>query len=374
MEETARTLADAGGRFSFRLPDSGPHLIRAIHQGVTYHRMALPGTDSVEVQVFDVSPSVADISVTADVMRFQAKGEELQGTRLFSVNNASNPPRTQTHGKDFAFFLPDGAQIDQGMAMTAGGEPIKLPPVAGKEKNQYGFVFPLRPGETQFQVAFHMRYAGQLDIDPKEHYGAQHFVVMVPATMQFIAVPGVTFQSMADPRQSDALVRVVSNTRAGQPLSFRISGTGTLSEPGDDSQGAPHPIEDQNDAVPAASSSDRDSGKEQNTPTGVSGSLTRYRWYLLTGLALLLAAGTIYTKTRFRATTDLRPNRPGSARTSNAAIASSRSAALLAELKNELFKLEVDHKQGRISGSEYERARAALDQTLKQTIKQAPQD
>ena len=48
MEEAARTKADASGHFSFSLPDAGPHLIRAVHQGVTYHSMAPPGTNSVE--------------------------------------------------------------------------------------------------------------------------------------------------------------------------------------------------------------------------------------------------------------------------------------------------------------------------------------
>jgi Carboxypeptidase regulatory-like domain len=40
MGDGVRTRTDANGDFSFRLPDSGPHLIRVIHQGVTYHRMA----------------------------------------------------------------------------------------------------------------------------------------------------------------------------------------------------------------------------------------------------------------------------------------------------------------------------------------------
>lgn len=41
MEEVAHTRVDGSGHFTFRLPDSGPHLIRAVHQGVPYHRMAL---------------------------------------------------------------------------------------------------------------------------------------------------------------------------------------------------------------------------------------------------------------------------------------------------------------------------------------------
>src|SRR5437868_3382748 len=46
MEEASRTKADSKGGFSFKLPDDGPHLIRVVHQGVTYHKMAPPGTES----------------------------------------------------------------------------------------------------------------------------------------------------------------------------------------------------------------------------------------------------------------------------------------------------------------------------------------
>src|SRR3954468_6290115 len=42
MEEAGRTKTDSKGNFSFKLDAQGPHLVRAIHQGVTYHRMAPP--------------------------------------------------------------------------------------------------------------------------------------------------------------------------------------------------------------------------------------------------------------------------------------------------------------------------------------------
>ena len=69
MEEAGRTKTDAQGKFSFHLEDAGgPHLIRVIHQGVTYHHMAPPGTDSVEAEVFDVAKKLEGLSVAADVM------------------------------------------------------------------------------------------------------------------------------------------------------------------------------------------------------------------------------------------------------------------------------------------------------------------
>jgi hypothetical protein len=95
MEEAGRTKADAKGNFSFELKEEGPHLVRAIHQGVTYHKMAPPGTNSVEVTVYDVSQKVDALSVTADVMRIQAENNQLEVVRLFVVNNESSPARTR---------------------------------------------------------------------------------------------------------------------------------------------------------------------------------------------------------------------------------------------------------------------------------------
>ena len=228
MDEVARTDADANGHFSFKLDDAGaPHLLRAIHQGVTYHQMAPPGTSSVEMQVYDVVKKIQDLSVTADVMRLQAESGSLQLVRRFAINNSSSPPRTQMNDQNFEFYLPEGAQLDSGMAKTANGQPVNSAPVPQKEKNRYSFVFPLRPGQTEFQVSFHMPYSGSATIDPKAIYPSQHVVVVLPKSMQFTAVSGSSFQSV-EGGQSDSQVEVATNTQAGQSLSFKVSGTGTL--------------------------------------------------------------------------------------------------------------------------------------------------
>src|SRR4029077_3069827 len=185
MEEAGRTKADSKGNFSFKLDAQGPHLIRAIHQGVTYHRMAPPGTTSVEVEVNDVAKKVDGVSLTADVMRFQVEQGQLEVMRLFAVSNTSNPPKTQMNDKNFEFYLPDGAKIVQSTATTAGGNPLNQAPVPQSEKNRYAFIFPLRPGETRFEVAYQLSYPGTITIDPKSLYGMQHFVIMVPKSMQF---------------------------------------------------------------------------------------------------------------------------------------------------------------------------------------------
>jgi hypothetical protein len=374
MEESGRAQTDAKGNFSLKLDNATtPHLVRVVHQDVTYHRMAPPGTTSVEMQVYDASKKVQGISVTADVMRFQAQGSELQGIRLFAVNNASDPPRTQMSDQNFEFYLPDGAQVDQGMAKTSGGQPINSAPVPQKQKNLYAFLFPLRPGETEFQVSYHMPYSGEASIDPKTLYGAQHFVVVLPKTMQFSPGPGATFQSMQDPRQSDSVVQVASNTTVGQPLSFKISGTGTMSEGTDDTQGGGgSPV---GGAQTSGAGAGRDSrpGGGLGPPIDAPDPLEKYRWYILGGFGIVLAAGAIYIATRSKTATipefgpvdaEL-PDLPPAPKPKPA----DRTALLLEALKEEIFQLEVEHKQGRISQQEYEKAKAALDQTLERAVK-----
>lgn len=364
MEEGARTRSDAKGAFSFNLDDAGsPHLVRAVHQGVTYHAMAPPGTPSVEVQVYDVSKKVDGISLTADVMRFQAQGNELQGVRLFAVNNTSSPPRTQMNDQNFEFFLPDGARVDNGMARTANGQPITSAPVPQREKNRYAFIFPLRPGETQFQVSYRLPYNGAATIDPKTLYPAQHVVVMLPRTMQFSPAAGAAsgFQSMQDPSNSNAQVQVASNTQTTQPLAFKISGAGILQE-GDEGQAGGQ----------TAQGRDTRPGGGLGPPSDAPDPLEQYRWYILGGFAVVLAAGAVYIARRSKteASPDFAPAEvelpvPRTVKPAG----SGRSALLLEALKEELFQLELDHKQGQISQQEYDKAKAALDQTLERALK-----
>jgi hypothetical protein len=365
MQEAGRTQTDAKGNFTLKLDAAGPHLIRVIHQGVTYHRMAPPGTTSVEVQVFDVAKKVEGIQVTADVMRFQAQGNELGGVRLFAVNNASNPPRTQMNDQNFEFYLPEGAQIDQSMAETAGGQPINSAPVPQKEKNRYAFIFPLRPGETQFQVSFHLPYNGHASINPRPIYGSQHFVVMLPKSMQFTPGQGAAFVPMNDPRQPDGIVQVVSNATVGQPLDFSVSGTGALTDAGDDSAGTPTP------ATGATAGRDSRPGGGLGPPIDAPDPLEKYRWYILGGFGLVLAAGAIFVLGRSRATVPQLASSDVEIVDLPLAVKppADRSALLLDALKEELFQLEVERKQGKISQPEYDKARTALDQTLERALK-----
>ena len=361
MEEAGRTKADAKGKFTFKMDGQAPHLVRVVHQGVTYHRVVPPGSSSVDVQVYDVAKKVAGISVTADVFRFQAQGNELQGVRILAVNNTSDPPVTQMNDHNFEFYLPEGAKVDEAVAKTEGGQPLNSAPVPQKERNRYAFVFPLRPGETQFQVVFHLPYSGQAKIDPRLLYPAQHFVVMTAKTMQFAPAVSGAFQSMADPGRSDSTVQVASNTQPGQHLAFTISGTGALANEGAETAGGTQ--------AEAPAARDTRPGGGLGPPIDAPDPLEKYRWYILGGFAAVFVAGAVYIAKRSPGEGLPSPTAVQSSSAPKPASASSRSALLLEALKEELFQLEIDHKQGRLTQPEYDKAKAALDQTLERALK-----
>src|SRR5712691_3815065 len=381
MEEAGRTKTDAKGNFTFNVDDAGsPHLIRAIHQGVTYHRMAPPKTTSVSLEVFDVASKIDGLTVTADVMRVQAEENQLEIIRLFAVNNQSNPPRTQMNEHNFEFYLPEGAKTEESVAMTAGGQPVNSAPVQQSEKNRYAFVFPLRPGETQFQLAYSLPYSGYATLDPRSLYPLEHFVVMLPKSMQFSASPGAPFETKPYPNQPDTLAEVASNTKAGQSLSFKLSGTGILQTERQAGGGGQSGGEDQASGTMAQGRDSRPGGG-LGPPIDAPDPLQKYRWYILGGFAAVLASGAFYVATRQQSskarvgpTTAADFEIPSGDTPRIARPASNgRSAMLLEALKEELFQLEVEHKQGRISQQEYEKARAALDQTLERAIKRESQ-
>jgi len=286
MDVGGSTKTDSNGKFSFKVTVAGPHLIRAVHQGVTYHQMAPSGVNTADVQVYDVAAKVTDLSVTADVIYFQAAGETMQGVRRFFVNNSSSPAKTQMNDHNFEFYLPAGAKIEQLQATSPNGQPISAEAVPEAEKNRFAIAFPLRPGETRFEVAFTLPYSGEIKIDPKPLYPAQHLIIILPKAMQFKAANPASFQSTQDTSQGDNNMEVARETKPGQPLSFTLKGNGALTESsGETASGTAQQEQQQTQGR------DNRPGGGLGAPIDAPDALQQYRWPILGGFAVLLAIG-----------------------------------------------------------------------------------
>ena len=393
IRESGRTKTDAMGRFSLKLDDARtPHLVRAIHEGVTYNRMSPPGTTSIAVEVYDVAKKVGGVAVIADIMRIHAAKGQITVTRDFGVRNASNPPRAQISDRNLEFYIPEGAHVveNSGTAITETGIPLKSAPVPEQEKNRFSFGFPLRPGVTRFEVTYQLSYSGSANLDPKSIYPLEHFMVMLPKSMQFKAVArSAGFKLIQFPNVPDAAVQVASNTSQGQDLAFKISGEGSL-ENGRQSgtEGSGERAESSAGGAPATPSNNRPGGG-LGRPIDAPDPLQKYRWWILGGFAALLIIGGIYIARRQQSmngalrypkvSSSLKPaiQEEGGDAAGEASIVEARhrpGTGLMEGIREELFKIEVEHKKGQISQAEYKKAKAALDRTLERVLKRQVQE
>jgi hypothetical protein len=164
------------------------------------------------------------------------------------------------------------------------------------------------------------------------------------------AVCAGVYQDKQPPDQPEAIAEVASNPQPGQKLVFEISGEGTLKS--QDEQAS-------NQVSGPAASTDNRPGGGLGPPIEAPDPLDKYRTLILVGFGAVLVVGAIYITQRSRSSHAV------------PVAASSQSGKLLDALKEELFQLEVEHKQGQITDQEYARVKAALDQTLARAIKRS---
>ena len=186
MQEATRTKTDAKGRFTLDVPaneSQAIHLVRVTHDKANYFRPAPLGTQSVEIDVYNAAAKVKGVAGEADVMRIQtdASGKALHVVENFFVKNESSPPLTQFSDRPFEFYLPAGAVVEGSAALAPGGMPVQASPVPLGDANHYAFIFPIRPGETRFQISFRLPYGGNMKFAPRMTTATDTIAVMMPS-------------------------------------------------------------------------------------------------------------------------------------------------------------------------------------------------
>jgi hypothetical protein len=228
-KESARAKTDSAGRFRFAVAGPpGPRLVRVVHQGVTYDKMAEPDVNLLVFPVYDVVDKLDGVTAIMDVQRFEASSDTLEVKQLITMYNASKPPRTLLNDRPFEIQLPPEAQVLSGLVQIEDGLPLKDKPTPGDHKGEYYFRSPLRPGDTRFAVVYRLSYNGEAVVEPRIRNAQERFVVMLPKSMRLEPQAGGIFQPM--PYVSADNVQGTAPVTTGQTLRFRISGTGVLAE------------------------------------------------------------------------------------------------------------------------------------------------
>jgi hypothetical protein len=369
MQEAARTKTDARGHFSIDVPDNAMHLIRVDHQKAAYFEPLPPGTTTVNVTVYDVEAKVEGVSTEADVMRIEAGPQGLHVIQNYFVKNASNPPRTQFGTQAYEIYLPPDAKIEAAAAAGPEGMPVASSPMPQGDKGHYAFVFPVRPGETRFQLSYTLPYNGSYKFTPRIALPTENIAVMLPKSMSF---QGDALFQPANVEDS-AQTFLAKNVLPSQSLAFTVSGTGVM--PRDSEQAGANAQGDDGGGQTASAESDNRPGGGLGNPIDTPDPLQKYKWWILSGLALLLviAAGFFLRAKPVEAVaagpvpsplvpTPMPPSYAGNH------SGSGSQGSLLAALKDELFTLETERLEGKLSESEYAEQKAALEQVLKRAL------
>lgn len=357
MQETTRTKTDAHGRFSLDVPDpQGVHLVRVTHDKATYFRPAPPGTESVEIDVYDAAAKVEGVASEADVMRIQTdeSGKSLNVVENFFVKNDSDPPRTQFSDKSFEFYLPSGAVVQGSAALAPGSMPVKASPIpVPGEPNHYAFIFPLRPGETRFQVTYQIPYNGSFKFSPRMSMPTDTLAIMMPKSMSFSAGQSAPYAAVTE--ETTAQTYVARSVVPSETLAFTVGGSGQLPRDSDQAAAAG---DNQQAGDNSAAADTRPGGGLGNPidPQGKDDPWAKYKWWILGALGLAMAVGAgVMLK-----------NNPQPVRA--VAVACTGPDVLLAAMKEELFALETDRLQGRVNDAEYAEQKSALETVLKRAL------
>jgi hypothetical protein len=373
MRATAHATTDANGRYSLDEPGNGPYLVRAVHQGAGYFIAAPEGGGPGNITVYDVAAKVQGVSIEADVLEVESENGQLKVTERYFVHNTSSPPTTQWSARSFEVVAPADAVVNGVGAQRPNGLPtnVKLDPDG--PKGHYSFNFPIQPDDgdkdTLFQLSYNLPMSGgKYTFHSEVTLPAENLAVILPKSMTFTAGSGAAFKSV--PEDPSVQTFVTRSVIPGKAVEFTISGEGSIPR---EQQGA---AAGQQPGVGAQESSGQESGAGANgnqpgggigAPIGTPNPLSKYTWWILGGLALLLAAGAAFLL-RKPAGAPGGPLDDGAGGYPSSASPSQKNTALLNALKEELFALESEKVAGDIAPGEYAAVKAALETVLKRAL------
>jgi hypothetical protein len=239
MQTLASVKSDAQGMFKIDKSVQGPQLVQALYSGVLYNKVLMPGAPStgLEVIVFDATskPGVAKVSQHFIVLQPSAKdmsvseGILYQGDPKLTFNDASNGT--------LHFYLPPEAKGIVSVTINApGGMPIQRPAEKTNQPNVYKVSYPIKPGETRFDLSYIIPSATPLTFAGKILHNEGSSDLVVPSG---VTITGDNLDLAGQEPKTQASIYHIKGTS----FKVEVTGTGSLRQSEaaaqDDDSGAP---------------------------------------------------------------------------------------------------------------------------------------
>jgi hypothetical protein len=407
MQPVLNTKTDASGSYKFDFPAIGqqPMLIRAVYHGVMFHQPLPPGRDKVDVTVYEPSADSKIVNVGSRVIVLQPNGSNLLVGEEYALQNQSQPPRAFFNEKgDFAFQLPQGAQMGQVSSWGPSGMPV-VQGTMDKGKDKYAIAYAFQPGDNGVRFSYQLPYpSNHADLRLTSDYSVGRVMLVAPPS---VTVKSDGFTSAGTEQGFNLYTR--DGIPAGLPFDVSVSGTAPPPQASqNDQQG--------NDQDPAVNS------RANETIQALPNRLDSLRWIIIGGFAALIAIGLLFLwrqpvlgtaagaadmpvpqtpsqgprKRKLPPATSSRasaipsaparvvsstpaqlasPSAPQPARTASAVATADVSSVEsevqngLDALKDKLFRLELRRQAGTISEQDYARERAVTEQILRELVR-----
>ena len=258
MQELARAKTDSHGHFTLKIPAeeaASLHLVRVTHDRANYFSPVPAGTTKVDVEVYTAKAEVDGVLVSEDVMQIQTTpdGSSLRVVEHFLLQNNSQPATTLFNDHPFELYLPAGATVDGSSAKAPGGMGVEQPLVPVGDPKHYTIIFPIRPGETEFNVWYRIPYKDSFTFAPRLTLPTDALGIMMPQSMNFKPGPGTGFTSVSEQVGGKAQAYLARNVNPSQPLGFTVNGKGELPRDSVAQSGGAGTLPSANGATPGSS-------------------------------------------------------------------------------------------------------------------------
>lgn len=162
MESLESVKSDAQGKFLINQPVNGPHLIQTAFDGVTYNHILPPGspTSGLSLDVYNSSKRPGAAHVLRHFVIFQPSGSQMGVSEGFTFQNNGLVTYNDPDGGTLKIYVPSSAKAGVQVKATAPqGMPIARAAEKTDQPDVYKIDFPIKPGETNFEVTYMLPYS-----------------------------------------------------------------------------------------------------------------------------------------------------------------------------------------------------------------------
>ena len=231
MESVESVHTDAQGRFSINQDvPGGPRLLQSAFDGVTYNHMLPPGspTTGLTLDVFNASKKQGDAKIAEHWLVLQPGASQMNVREMYVYRNAGNTAFNDPDGGTLKFYLPPAAKgVVQVNATAPQGMPIQRAAEKTAKPDVYRIDFPIKPGETRFELQYLVPYTSGSTFETK--------VIAKADSPVLVAAPGgvaVEGEGLSDKReQSGFSIWSVG----GEDVKLKISGQASAAAADSDS-------------------------------------------------------------------------------------------------------------------------------------------